>query len=52
MGDTIDYGVKSYEVNKNIVNCTEVQPKGLRILTTHRIYFRIANMNGTQIIEL
>ena len=49
--NTIDYDVKSYQVNKYILNCTYLRLKELKNLTTHRRYVGIYNMNVMQIIK-
>ena len=41
MGKTIAYYVKSYQVKRTRLNCTEVQLKGLKISNDHRRYVGI-----------
>ena len=46
---TIEYYLKQYQVIENIVNFTDVQLKGLEILTYHIRDVDIANKYATQL---
>ena len=41
--NTIDFDMKLHQVKNTIVNCTDVQLKGLKIFTAHRRDVGIAN---------
>ena len=45
------YGMKSLQVKKAIVNCTEAQLKGFKISTAHRKYFGIADNYVTRSLD-
>ena len=47
--NTIEYDFKSFQIITNILNCTDVQIKGLKILTAHRRDVDISNKYVMQI---